>query len=122
MLYWITEALTIDMFVFHEASNVRQLLLPEVIMHVEVVMVLILFSIYAQGIVNKHRRAEEAQARLASIVENSTDVIDSKTLGGTIISLNTSAEKLYVNSWFPTWLSGEEPPVDRHAYVKWTEY
>ncbi len=29
--------------------------------------------------------------------------------------------KLYINIWFPTWLSGEEPPSDRHAYVEWIE-
>lgn len=29
---------------------------------------------------------------------------------------------LYVNSWFPVWLSGEEPSSDRHAYVEWIEY
>ena len=45
--------------------------------------------------VTERNRAEEAQARLASIVENSVDAIDSKTLDGTIVSLNPSAEKLY---------------------------
>ncbi len=25
--------------------------------------------------------------------------------------------RLYVNSWYPTWLSGEKPASDRHAYV-----
>ena len=29
---------------------------------------------------------------------------------------------LYVNSWFPTWLSGEEPESDRHVYVDWIEW
>ena len=41
------------------------------------------------------RQAEEVRSRLASIVENSTDAIDSKTLDGTIVTLNPSAEKLY---------------------------
>lgn len=29
--------------------------------------------------------------------------------------------KLYVNSWFPKWLDGEEPDSDRYAYVDWIE-
>jgi licheninase len=29
--------------------------------------------------------------------------------------------KLYVNSWFPTWLSGEKPGSDRYSYVDWIE-
>src|SRR5215210_4252102 len=45
--------------------------------------------------VTERKRAEEAQTRLASIVENSVDAIDSKSLDGTIVSLNPSAEKLY---------------------------
>ena len=28
---------------------------------------------------------------------------------------------LYVNSWFPTWLPGEEPNSDRYAQVAWIE-
>ncbi len=30
--------------------------------------------------------------------------------------------KLYINTWFPTWLSGEEPDSDRYIYVDWIEY
>ena len=30
--------------------------------------------------------------------------------------------KLYVNSWFPNWLSGEEFDSDRYAYVDWIEW
>lgn len=29
--------------------------------------------------------------------------------------------KLYINTWFPTWLGGEEPDSDRYAYVDWIE-
>jgi hypothetical protein len=29
--------------------------------------------------------------------------------------------KLYVNAWFPQWLSGEEPDSDRYVYVDWIE-
>ena len=29
--------------------------------------------------------------------------------------------RLYVNSWFPTWLSGEKPGSDRYSYVDWIE-
>ncbi len=44
---------------------------------------------------NKHRKAEETQRILASIVQNSTDAIDSTSLGGTIVSWNPAAERLY---------------------------
>ncbi|MDP9455961.1 MAG: PAS domain S-box protein [Actinomycetota bacterium] len=50
---------------------------------------------FAIGTLLKRRRAEEESARLASIVQNSTDAIDSKSLDGTIISWNPGAEKLY---------------------------
>ena len=43
----------------------------------------------------KRRRDEEEISRLASIMQNSADAVDSKTLGGTIVSLNPSAERLY---------------------------
>ena len=29
---------------------------------------------------------------------------------------------LYLNAWFPTWLGGERPDSDRHAYVEWIEW
>jgi len=30
--------------------------------------------------------------------------------------------KLYVNSWFPEWLSGEKPDSERYVCVDWIEY
>jgi hypothetical protein len=29
--------------------------------------------------------------------------------------------KLYVNSWFPKWLSGEEPDSEYYVHVDWIE-
>jgi two-component system sensor histidine kinase/response regulator len=45
--------------------------------------------------VTERKRAEEARSKLVSIVENSVDAIDSKTLDGTITSVNPAAERLY---------------------------
>jgi PAS domain S-box-containing protein len=45
--------------------------------------------------ITERKVTEEAHSRLASIVENSSDAIDSKALDGTLVSLNPSAEKLY---------------------------
>lgn len=45
--------------------------------------------------ITARKRAEEANARLATIVENSYDAIFSKTLDGIIESWNASAQKMY---------------------------
>ena len=29
---------------------------------------------------------------------------------------------LYINTWFPTWLSGERPETDRYTYVDWLRH
>jgi PAS domain S-box-containing protein len=44
---------------------------------------------------DEHRKIEEANQQLASIVEYSSDAITSETLDGTILSWNKGAEKIY---------------------------
>ncbi len=29
---------------------------------------------------------------------------------------------LYVNAWFPTWLSGQKPETDSHTYIDWIQH
>jgi two-component system sensor histidine kinase/response regulator len=57
----------------------------------------------------ERKQVEGAQLRLASIVENSIDAIDSKTLDGNIVSVNPSAQKLYGYS--------EEEIEGKHIFV-----
>ena len=99
ILYWVSEALIVDTLFLGGSFNLEHLIRSEnpheLLMRLEVVIVLVLFSVYAQGVVNRLKRAEEAQLQLASIVENSVDAIDSKALDGTIVSLNPGGERLY---------------------------
>jgi beta-glucanase (GH16 family) len=37
-------------------------------------------------------------------------------------AVTKSSMYVYVNAWFPSWLSGERPSSDRFTYVDWIEY
>ncbi len=51
-----------------------------------------------------------------------TFYVDGKPMQEFEGSLPEKRMKLYVNTWFPTWLDGEEPDSDRYAYVDWIEH
>ena len=100
ILYWITESYLDLLDARHEGATYIERLFAsgdtnELRMRMITIGLLIGFSVYAQTLTNRHRKAKETQARLVSIVENAVDAIDSKTLDGTIVSLNPSAEQLY---------------------------
>jgi PAS domain S-box-containing protein len=63
ILYWFSEAIFIDYLIFAQKGIINILFVPvrghELLMRLEVVAVIVLFSIYVQGVVNKHQRAEE---------------------------------------------------------------
>src|SRR5918994_1887402 len=63
ILYWFSEAIFIDYLIFAQKGIINILFIPvrghELLMRLEVVAVIVLFSIYVQGVVNKHQCAEE---------------------------------------------------------------
>jgi two-component system sensor histidine kinase/response regulator len=99
-LYWIGESY-LDLFdaEHNGATYIERLFASgdtnELRMRIITIGLLIGLGVYAQTLMNRRTKAEEAQASLASIVENSVDAINSTTLDGTIVSLNPSAEQLY---------------------------
>ena len=54
--------------------------------------------------------------------ESITFYVDGETVQEFEGGLPDERMKLYVNSWFPKWLSGEKPHSERYVYVDWIEY
>jgi PAS domain S-box-containing protein len=75
---------------FARGTPQESLLLVQAFMGVTTIMGMVLAAAVAAA-----HRGEEAQARLASIVESSGDAVIGKTLDGTIVSWNGGARHLY---------------------------
>jgi PAS domain S-box-containing protein len=73
IFYWLSEAIFVDYLILGQKGIFSVLLIPvrddELIMRFEVVAVIILFSLYAQSVVNKRHRAEEEVKRLNDQLE-----------------------------------------------------
>ncbi len=49
-------------------------------------------------------------------------LVDGVQLQSWTSSVTRSTMYLFVNGWFPSWLTGERPTSDRYTYVDWVEY
>ena len=54
--------------------------------------------------------------------ESAPDIIPSDSGSVRTTSVTRSTMYLFVNGWFPSWLTGERPTSDRYTYVDWVEY
>ena len=54
--------------------------------------------------------------------DNAEFYVDGELLHRFEKGLPEKAMRLYVNAWFPTWLPGQRPEMDRHVYVDWIEH
>ena len=78
LLYWILESVR-DVFIFNRGSLIERILTPDPMsfwMRLLAVFIIVLFTIYAQALINERRKAEEAlrkeQEKLERMVEERT--------------------------------------------------
>ena len=49
-------------------------------------------------------------------------LVDGSELQRFTSGVTSSSMYLYVNAWFPSWLTGARPPNDAYSYVDWVEH
>ncbi|HET7273182.1 MAG TPA: PAS domain S-box protein, partial [Rubrobacter sp.] len=94
--YWLLESFMDTLF--GKGDFTGRLLPPdadELWMRLVITATFILSGIGLQVFLSRLRRSQAESSRLASILESANDAIDSKTLEGTITSMNPSAQRLY---------------------------
>ena len=113
ILYWLAESIVIDHLVWGQEGLLNILFVPaesnEFFMRMEVVLTLLLFSVYAQQVVNKRSQAEEklhqSEERFRSLVQHGSDIITVVDTEATFRYISPAVEK--VLGYLPEKMVGE---------------
>jgi len=100
LLYWVLESIR-DVFVFGKGSIIHRVFYPDPMsfwMRLLVVLILFLYSIYTQSLINKRKRVEDAlranEKRFRNMIENNADGVIVLDRDGNVNFVNPAAEML----------------------------